>query len=87
MIPALTLHISQLTGFVPSQHFKAFTNKKTKISNISDHLISMNHSITDINNNMEIVEINSNKNDIIQLAKLYIYLHKTIINDESTNNI
>ncbi len=58
------------------EHFKAFTNKKTKISNVADHLINMNHSITDINNNMEIVEINNNKNDIIQLEKLYIYLHK-----------
>ena len=45
-------------------------------SNIADHLIDMNHNITDINNNMEIIEVNNNKNDIIQLEKLYIYLHK-----------
>ena len=53
--------------------FRAFNNKKTGISNIADHLISMNHSITNITNNMGIVEINNNKNDIIQLEKLYIY--------------
>ena len=35
-------------------------------------LINMNHSITNISNNMEIVELNNNKNDIIQLEKLYI---------------
>ena len=51
------------------EHFRAFNNKKTGISNIADHLISMNHSITNITNNME---INNNKN-IIQLEKLYIY--------------
>ena len=62
------------------EHFKAFTNKKTGISNIADHLINMNHSITNITNNMEIVEANNNKNDIIQLEKLYIYLHKKMTN-------
>ena len=68
-----------------SEHYKAFIHKKTRTSNIADHLITTNHQITDINCNMEIIEINKNKKDIIQLEKLYIYLHKkynTLMNQQ-----
>ena len=58
------------------EHFKAFINNNMKTSNVAEHLIKNKHNITNIQQNMEILEINYNKNDIIQLEKLHIYLHK-----------
>lgn len=58
------------------EHLRAFKNKKKSFSNVAEHLISNKHVITDIENNLEILEICNNKNKLEHLEKYYIYKYK-----------
>ena len=58
------------------EHTRAYKQGKINISNVADHLLKHKHTITNIEKNMSILEINNNKQKLDQLEKYYIYKHK-----------
>ena len=55
---------------------RAYKQGNNNISIVADHLIKHKHTITNIENNMKILEINSNKRALEHLGKYYIYKHR-----------
>jgi hypothetical protein len=58
------------------EHLRAYKYKNIKYSNVAEHLINNNHTITSFENNLEILEINNNNKEIEHLEKFYIYKYK-----------
>lgn len=56
-----------------SEHIRAFTQKKPQNSNVAEHLIKNNHSITGLSTNFEILEICTDNLRLKWLERYYIY--------------
>ena len=53
------------------EHMRAYKQRNINISNVAEHLIKHKHTITNIENNMKVLEINSNKRALEHLEKYY----------------
>lgn len=63
-----------------NEHVRAYLYKRPNCSNVAHHLIEHKHTITSMENNMEILEINCDKNQLEHLEKYYIYKFKRKFN-------
>ena len=59
-----------------TEHIRAINNKNIQISQVAEHVIKNKHKITNIDKNMEIIEICNNNKKLTNLEKWYIYIHK-----------